>query len=67
MTSLSLQQVDYHEPSNFWIGPRAVSVSMLVPSVPLVPLVPVCVRKCVSRRVCQGACVKACVSGCVGV
>ena len=64
MTSLSLQQVDYHEPSNFWIGPRAVSVSMLVP---LVPLVPVCVRKCVSGSVCQGACVKACVSGCVGV
>ena len=25
VTSLSLQQVDYYEPSNFWIGPRAVS------------------------------------------
>jgi len=26
VTSLSLQQVDYQEPANFWIGPRAVSV-----------------------------------------
>ena len=24
VTSLSLQQVDYFEPSNFWVGPRAV-------------------------------------------
>lgn len=24
MTSLSLQEVDYYEPSNFYIGPRAV-------------------------------------------
>ena len=24
VTSLSLQEVDYYEPSNFWIGPRAV-------------------------------------------
>jgi len=26
VTSLSLQQVDYHEPSNFWIGPRAADL-----------------------------------------
>lgn len=26
MTSLSLQQVEYSEPSNFWIGPRAVRI-----------------------------------------
>lgn len=26
VTSLSLQQVDYQEPANFWIGPRAVRV-----------------------------------------
>jgi hypothetical protein len=25
VTSLSLQQVDYFEPENFWFGPRAVS------------------------------------------
>lgn len=28
VTSLSLQEVDYYEPSNFWIGPRAVSLFM---------------------------------------
>lgn len=27
VTSLSLQEVDYYEPSNFWIGPRAVRES----------------------------------------
>ena len=27
MTSLSLQQVVYMEPANFWIGPRAVNYS----------------------------------------
>ena len=26
MTSLSLQEVDYYEPSNFYIGPRAVRI-----------------------------------------
>lgn len=26
VTSLSLQEVDYYEPSNFWIGPRAVYI-----------------------------------------
>lgn len=26
MTSLSLQQVDYQEPANFWIGPRAADL-----------------------------------------
>lgn len=25
MASLSIQTVDYWEPSNFWVGPRAVS------------------------------------------
>ena len=26
VTSLSLQQVDYQEPANFWIGPRAADL-----------------------------------------
>lgn len=26
MTSLSLQQVDYQEPANFWLGPRAADL-----------------------------------------
>lgn len=26
MTSLSLQQVDYQEPANFWFGPRAADL-----------------------------------------
>ena len=26
VTSLSLQQVDYQEPANFWLGPRAADL-----------------------------------------
>ena len=33
VTSLSLQQVEYDEPANFYIGPRAVSICLLHPGI----------------------------------